>query len=56
MRGGRIEDRADGGEDLDVGGASLSMLWWPPFGKIELGYEGTTEGDRRAAVRLGAAF
>ena len=56
LRGGRIEDRADGGADGNVGGGSLSMLWWLPLGRIELGYEGTTEGDRRAAVRLGAGF
>ena len=56
LRGGRIEDRADGGEDGNLGGAALAMLWWLPIGRVELGYEGTTEGDRRAAVRLGASF
>ena len=56
LRGGSIEERADGAGDEDLGGAALSMLWWLPFGRIELGYEGTTEGDRGAAVRLGASF
>ena len=56
LRGGRIEHRADGGEDGNLGGAALAMLWWLPIGRVELGYEGTTEGDRRVAVRLGASF
>jgi hypothetical protein len=55
MRGGRIEDRADGGEDENLGGGSLSMLWWLPFGRVEVGYEGTTECDRRAPEQVSAA-
>lgn len=61
LRGGVIADeaRADGTfgrESAWVGGAGLSGLWWTPYGRIEVGAEAGTMGNRRLLVRLGQDF
>jgi hypothetical protein len=43
-------------EALWMGGVRLSTLWWTPFGRIEVGGEGSTLGDRRFVVALGPEF
>jgi predicted acylesterase/phospholipase RssA len=61
LRGGVIADetRADGTysrESAWLGGAGLSGLWWTPYGRIEVGAEAGTLGNRRLLVRLGQDF
>lgn len=62
-RGGVIADetRAERGilysrEALWLAGARASALWWTPFGRIEVGGEASTLGDRRVVVALGPDF
>lgn len=62
LRGGAIVDelRSDaavyGGDTRWLGGAGLSFLWWTFLGKVEVGVEAGTLGDRRFAVALGPDF
>jgi len=62
LRGGGSADQLlpDGSdfskETLWFGGASLSALWWTPFGRIEGGLEANTLGDRRAVISVGQDF
>jgi hypothetical protein len=62
LRGGGSADQLlpDGSdfskETLWFGGASLSALWWTPFGRIEGGLEASTLGDRRAVISVGQDF
>jgi predicted acylesterase/phospholipase RssA len=62
LRGGGSADQLlpDGSdfsnETLWFGGASVSALWWTPFGRIEGGLEANTLGDRRAVVSVGQDF
>jgi predicted acylesterase/phospholipase RssA len=68
LRGGLIVDEARppdagdvhasliGGEDIWIGGAGLGALWWTPFGRIEVGVEAGTLGDRRFVIALGPDF
>jgi len=62
-RGGAIADetRADRGvlysrESLWLAGVRVSSLWWTPLGRIEVGGEASTLGDRRFVVALGPEF
>ncbi|MFP4623868.1 MAG: hypothetical protein ACLFRX_06790, partial [Gemmatimonadota bacterium] len=54
----RLRARTGVADDLGSGrlvwrtGAGVSVLWWTPFGQIELGAEGTLE-DARLVVQLG---
>jgi hypothetical protein len=55
------ETRAERGilysrEALWLGGMRVSALWWTPFGRIEVGGEASTLGDRRVVVSLGPEF
>ena len=55
------ETRAERGilysrEALWLGGVRLSSLWWTPLGRVEIGGEGSTLGDRRIVVALGTDF
>lgn len=55
------ETRAERGilysrESLWLGGARISSLWWTPLGRIEVGGEGSTLGDRRVVVMVGPDF
>ena len=43
-------------ESLWLGGVRVSALWWTPFGRIEVGGEGSTLGNRRFVVALGTDF
>ena len=43
-------------ESLWLGGVRISALWWTPFGRIEVGGEGSTLGDRRFVAALGTDF
>ena len=43
-------------EALWLGGVRISTLWWTPFGRIEVGGEGSTLGNRRFVVALGTEF
>lgn len=43
-------------ESLWLGGVRVSALWWTPFGRVEVGGEGSTLGDRRFVVALGTDF
>ena len=61
LRGGVVANqmRADGtfGKESNwLGGAGLSGLWWTPYGRVEVGGEAGTLGDRRVLVRLGQDF
>jgi predicted acylesterase/phospholipase RssA len=62
LRGGGSADQLlpDGSDfssaTLWFGGASVSALWWTPFGRIEGGLEANTLGDRRAVVSVGQDF
>ena len=62
LRGGGSADQLlpDGSDfsnaTLWFGGASVSALWWTPFGRIEGGLEGDTLGDRRAVISVGQDF
>jgi predicted acylesterase/phospholipase RssA len=64
LRGGFARDEARAGDgvlrydsdDLSLGGIGISSLWWTPFGKVEIGLEGSTLGDRRAVVVVGSDF
>jgi hypothetical protein len=61
LRGGVIADetRADGTYGRDsawLGGVGLSGLWWTPYGRVEVGAEAGTMGNRRLLVRLGQDF
>jgi predicted acylesterase/phospholipase RssA len=68
LRGGLVVDEARapdasdvhasliGGEDIWIGGAGLGALWWTPFGRIEVGVEAGTLGDRRFVIALGPDF
>jgi predicted acylesterase/phospholipase RssA len=63
MRGGIIADEARasatpffGRDKTWLGGLGLGSMWWTPFGKVELGIEGSTRGDRRAVISLGPDF
>jgi len=61
LRGGVIADetRTDGTfsrKSAWLGGAGLSGLWWTPYGRIEVGAEAGTMGNRRLLVRLGQDF
>lgn len=68
LRGGLIVDEARppdasdihasliGGKDIWIGGAGLGALWWTPFGRIEVGVEAGTLGDRRFVIALGPDF
>lgn len=62
LRGGGSADQLlpDGSdfsnETLWFGGASVSALFWTPFGRIEGGLEASTLGDRRAVVSVGQDF
>ena len=61
LRDGVVADemRADGTfgkESTWLGGAGLSGLWWTPYGRVEVGGEVGTLGDRRVVVRLGQDF
>ena len=39
-----------------IGGAGVSLLWWTFLGKVEVGAEAGTEGDKRLIVALGPDF
>ena len=62
LRGGALVDelRSDtlvySGETKWMGGAGLSLLWWTFLGKVEVGAEAGTLGDRRLIVALGPDF
>jgi hypothetical protein len=61
LRGGVIADemRVDGSFGRNstwLGGVGLSGLWWTPYGRVEIGGEAGTLGDRRLLVRLGPDF
>ncbi len=63
LRGGVIADEARattlplfGRDKTWLGGAGLGSMWWTPFGKVEIGIEGSTRGDRRAVISLGSDF
>lgn len=62
LRGGAVVDelRSDAavysGETKWMGGAGLSLLWWTFLGKVEVGVEAGTLGDRRLLVALGPDF
>ena len=62
LRGGAVVDelREDtavyGGETKWMGGAGLSLLWWTFLGKIEVGAEAGTLGDRRLLITIGPDF
>jgi predicted acylesterase/phospholipase RssA len=62
LRGGAIVDelRADtavySGEARWLGGAGVSLLWWTFLGRVEVGAEAGTLGDRRLLVTLGPDF
>jgi predicted acylesterase/phospholipase RssA len=62
LRGGAIVDelRSDtavySGETRWLGGAGVSLLWWTFLGKVEVGAEAGTLGDRRLLVSLGPDF
>ena len=62
LRGGAVVDelRSDtvvySGETKWMGGAGVSFLWWTFLGKIEVGAEAGTLGDRRLIVALGPDF
>jgi len=50
------EDGTFGRESTWLGGAGLSGLWWTPYGRVEVGAEAGTMGNRRLLVRLGQDF
>ncbi|HET9251758.1 MAG TPA: patatin-like phospholipase family protein [Candidatus Eisenbacteria bacterium] len=62
LRGGAIVDelRSDtaaySGETKWIGGAGVSLLWWTFLGRVEVGAEAGTEGDKRLIVALGPDF
>ncbi len=68
LRGGLVMDEARppdasdvhasliGGNEIWIGGAGLGALWWTPFGRIEVGVEAGTLGDRRFVIALGPDF
>jgi hypothetical protein len=62
LRGGAVVDelRSDmavyTGETKWMGGAGLSLLWWTFLGKVEVGVEAGTLGDRRLIVAIGPDF
>jgi hypothetical protein len=62
VRGGALVDelRSDtavySGDTRWLGGAGLSLLWWTFLGKVEVGIEAGTLGDRRLLVSLGPDF
>lgn len=43
-------------EKLWMAGARLSALWWTVFGRVEIGGDANTLGDRRLVISLGAEF
>jgi predicted acylesterase/phospholipase RssA len=53
---GDVHDPLIGSKDVWLGGAGLGALWWTPFGRIEVGVEAGTLGDRRFVVALGPDF
>jgi predicted acylesterase/phospholipase RssA len=63
LRGGVVADEARattaqvfGRDRTWLGGVGLGSMWWTPFGKVEVGIEGSTRGDRRAVISLGPDF
>ncbi|HTM01495.1 MAG TPA: patatin-like phospholipase family protein [Candidatus Omnitrophota bacterium] len=62
-RGGVVADeiRPDGPslysrDKLWMAGARLSALWWTVFGRVEIGGDANTLGDRRIVISLGSEF
>ena len=62
-RGGVIADecRPERGipysrEKLWLAGVRLSGIWWTVFGRLEIGADASTLGDRRAIIDLGTQF
>jgi len=56
LQEGDVHDPLIGSKDIWLGGAGLGALWWTPFGRIEVGVEAGTLGDRRFVVALGPDF